>query len=163
MVCRSSALLGALASLALLLPSTASAQQRAAARSAPARERSPIEGAWSAQRYVLAGGADHEVRGRIFFAEHEWQVLFFVMDEAGEPRRGSGEGGGYTLRGDNLVFTHEFNLSGGDAMEGLPAAEISMTVRDEEGTVLEPTRAEIQGDALTLHFPSGNRMTFVRL
>jgi hypothetical protein len=127
-----------------------------------APEPTGIEGAWTAHRYLLAGGAEHEVRGRIFFAERDWQVLFFVMDEEGAARRGSAEGGGYTLDGEQLVFTHEFNLSGGDAMEGLPAADFSMTVRDEEGAALEPTTIGLDGDALTLHFPSGNRMTFLR-
>ena len=47
-------------------------------------------------------------------------------------------------------------------MPGLPAAEFSMTVRDAEGAPLEPTTVELEGDHLTLHFPSGNRMTFVR-
>jgi len=139
------------------------AQQRSAATPAVrAPARSGIEGAWTVQRYLLAGGAEHEVRGRIFFAERDWQVLFFVMDEEGVARRGSAEGGRYTLEGERLVFTHEFNLSGGDAMEGLPAADFSMTVRDEEGAVLEPTTIELEGDALALHFPSGNRMTFRR-
>ena len=47
-------------------------------------------------------------------------------------------------------------------MEGLPAADFSMTVRDAEGAVLEPTTIDLDGDQLTLHFPSGNRMTFLR-
>ena len=140
----------------------AAQQRRAATRAVQAPERTGIEGAWAVQRYLLAGGAEHEARGRIFFAERDWQVLFFVMDEEGVARRGSAEGGGYTLEGNRLVFTHEFNLSGGEAMEGLPAADFSMTVRDEEGAVLEPTTIELEGDALTLHFPSGNRMTFRR-
>ena len=147
---------------ALLAPGEAAAQQRRAERGERARQRAPLEGAWAAQRYLLAGGEEHEVRGRIFFAGHDWQVLFFVMDGEGVARRGSSEGGRYTLEGDRLTFIHEFNLSGGEAMAGLPAADFSMTVRDAEGALLEPTTVELEGDALTLHFPSGNRMTFRR-
>ena len=103
----------------LLLGGDAAAQQRTAATQAvQAPERTGIEGAWTAQRYLLAEGAEHEVRGRIFFAQRDWQVLFFVMGQDGVARRGSAEGGRYTLEGDELTFTHEFNLSGGDAMEG---------------------------------------------
>ena len=100
--------------------------------------------------------------GRIFFAERDWQVLFFVIDEGGEVRRGSAEGGTYTLDGDQLVFSHLFNLSVGDEMVGLPAAELRMISRSPEGAPLEPTDIRIDGDLLTLFFPSGNRMTFRR-
>jgi hypothetical protein len=121
-----------------------------------------IEGAWSADRYILADGTDHEVRGRIFFADRDWQVLFFVMDESGVPRRGSAEGGRYTLEGNSLSLTHEFNLSGGDGLPGLPRSDFSLTVRPESAAVLEPTTTYIEGDRFTLYFPSGNRMTFRR-
>ncbi len=89
-------------------------------------------------------------------------MLFFVVDEAGEVRRGSGEGGSYALRDGRLVFTHLFNLSVGEEMRGLPAADLRMVARAPEGAPLEPTDLGIQGDVLTLRFPSGNRMTFRR-
>jgi hypothetical protein len=123
---------------------------------------SDIRGAWAAERYVMAGGAVHDVAGRIFFAERDWQVLFFVLDEAGRVRRGSGEGGGYTLNEDRLVFTHLFNLSAGSEMEGLPAQELQMIVRAETDAPEEPTTIDIDGNRLTLFFPSGNRLTFRR-
>jgi hypothetical protein len=121
-----------------------------------------LRGAWAAERYLMADGGEHEVQGRIFFSERDWQVLFFVMDENGEARRGSGEGGTYALTEGGLVFTHLFNLSVGDEMPGLPAAELQMISRPPEGAPLEPTDIRIRGDVLTLHFPSGNRMTFRR-
>lgn len=121
-----------------------------------------IRGAWSAERYLLAEGQDHEVRGQIFFAERDWQVLFFVMDENGEPRRGSGEGGSYERTDDGVVFSHLFNLSVGEAMPGLAEAPLWMVARGPEGAPLEPTRVDVEGDLLTLYFPSGNRMTFRR-
>ena len=122
----------------------------------------PIEGAWTADRYHLAEGPTHPVRGQIFFVDGSWQVLFFVMAEDGTPHRGSAEGGAYERTSDGVVFRHLFNLSVGDALPGLEAAPLRMTVRSPEEAALEPTRVDVDGDMLTLHFPSGNRMTFRR-
>ena len=129
---------------------------------AVAQSAAELRGAWAAERYYMAERGDHDVQGRIFFAERDWQVLFFVIDEDGEVRRGSGEGGTYTLEGGQLVFSHLFTLSVGDEMAGLPAAELRMVSRSPEGAPLEPTDVRIEGDVLTLFFPSGNRMTFRR-
>jgi len=134
-----------LATLALLLaPSIASAQTTP-----------DIRGSWAAARYIVAAGDEHPVQGRIFFSETDWQVLFFVLDGSGEPRRGSAEGGTYTLDGEKLVFTHLFNLSVGDEMAGLPAAELRMVARGPKGAPEEATRLTVQGDDMTLYFPSG--------
>ncbi len=119
-----------------------------------------LAGAWAANEYVLAAGARHPVRGRIVFTDSEWQVLFFVMDGE-EPKRGSGEGGRYTFDGETLTFEHLHHLSYGRTMAGLPASPLMMTARDGEGP-FEPTGVEIDGDALTLRFPSGNSMSFTR-
>ena len=119
-----------------------------------------LAGAWAANEYVLASGDRHPVRGRIIFTDGEWQVLFFVMD-GDEPRRGSGEGGRYAFDGETLTFEHLHHLSYGRTMAGLPASPLAMTARDGEGP-LEPTGVEIDGDALTLRFPSGNSMSFTR-
>ncbi|MCY3600081.1 MAG: hypothetical protein OXN85_08925 [Gemmatimonadetes bacterium] len=78
-----------------------------------------------------------------------------------EPRRGSGEGGRYTFDGETLTFEHLHHFSYGRTMAGLPASPLAMTARDGEGP-LEPTGVEIDGDALTLRFPSGNSMSFTR-
>ncbi|WP_420632993.1 hypothetical protein [Candidatus Palauibacter sp.] len=125
------------------------------------RQDDALAGAWAAREYVLATGARHPVRGRIIFTDGEWQVLFFVMDGE-EPKRGSGEGGRYTFDGETLTFEHLHHLSVGRTMEGLPASPLTMTARAGDGP-LEPTRVDIEGDALTLRFPSGNAMSFVRV
>ena len=119
-----------------------------------------IQGAWNARIYRLASGPVHTVRGHIFFSAAEWQVLFFVMNND-EPRRGSGEGGTYTLRGDQLTFEHHYLLAAGDEMPGLPATSLRMEARDGTGPS-EPTRIELTDKQLTLHFPSGNSMEFTR-
>ena len=119
-----------------------------------------LTGAWAANEYVLASGARHPVRGRILFTDGEWQVLFFVM-AGDEPKRGSGEGGRYTFDGETLTFEHLHHLSYGRTMAGLPASPLAMTARDRDGP-FEPTGVEVDGDALTLRFPSGNSMSFTR-
>ena len=126
----------------------------------PTQSDRDIRGAWTAETYALADGTRHTVHGRIFFTDSEWQVLFFVM-EGDDPRRGSGEGGTYTLDGDRLVFTHLFNLSAGEAVAGLPESPLRMEVRHDDGPA-EPTRIEIERDRLVIHFPSGNSMEFRR-
>lgn len=123
-------------------------------------DETQIRGAWEAREYLLAEGDRHPVRGRIIFTSDEWQVLFFVMDDD-EPRRGSGEGGRYTLDDGRLTFEHLFHLSAGEEMSGLPASPLTLTARAGDGP-LEPTDVEIEGDRLTLRFPSGNAMTFTR-
>jgi hypothetical protein len=131
-----------------------------AQQSHPTWTDADIRGAWASEVYALADGTRHTVHGRIFFTDSEWQVLFFVMEED-EPRRGSGEGGTYTLDGDRLVLTHFFNLSAGEAMAGLPESPLRMEVRPGDGPT-EPTRIRIAGDRMTLFFPSGNSMEFRR-
>jgi len=131
---------------------------------APAQENDrTLEGVWAAERYVLRDGPTHQVTGRIFFTQTEWTVLFFVVDEDGEPRRGSGEGGSYTLQGNRLVFSHLFNLSTGEAMAGLPASPLRMESRAALEAQTEPSTIEVSGDRLTIAFPSGNAMVFRRL
>ena len=155
--------------LALALPffvactasDAAASGDRAPEVDAERQEVSPLEGAWDATEYRLATGATHEVRGQIFFTGSDWTVLFFVVDALGEPRRGSAEGGTYTLNGTELVFTHLYNLSVGSEMEGLATQDLQMTARTGDGPT-EPTSITLVGDRLTLHFPSGNEMSFRR-
>ena len=61
-----------------------------------------------------------------------------------------------------MVFTHLFHLSAGDSVTGLPASALRMEARSEGGAE-EPTRATVVDDLLTLFFPSGNLMIFVRI
>jgi len=139
-------------SLALLLST--------AAGSPAAGQASELRGSWHAATYVLADGHTYEVSGQILFAERDWLVLFFVMEE-GEPARGSAEGGRYTLEGDRLTFEHLHHLSTGKALPGLAESPLRMESRSGTGT-LEAARIEIEGARLTISFPSGNRMTFRR-
>lgn len=95
----------------------------------------------------------------------EWFVLFFVTGDDGAPRRGSAEGGEWFREGETLVLTHAWHLSVGDAVGPLPGAPLRMALRSfaeaSEGH-REPCRVEVEGDRMTLLFPSGNSMAFVR-
>jgi hypothetical protein len=122
-----------------------------------------LKGVWSAERYVMREGPTHAVTGRIFFAEAEWTVLFFVMGDDGEPLRGSAEGGTYTLRGEELVFSHLFHLSQGQEMPGLADSPLRMTVTPAAEAATEPSTIEVLGDQLTIFFPSGNSLRFRRV
>lgn len=121
-----------------------------------------IEGAWHVETYFLKEGVQHRVEGLIFFTDKDWTVLFFVMGGDKEPRRGSGEGGTYTLTGDRLVFTHYYHLSTGKAVEGLAESPLRMEVHGSDSAAKEPCRVEIEADRMILHFPSCNRMSFRR-
>jgi len=121
---------------------------------------SDLVGAWAPDAYILSDGTKHTVDGRIFFTESEWLVLFFVLD-GDEPRRGSGEGGSYELEGDRLTFSHLYHLSAGAEMPGLPDSPLRMEARQTGGPT-EQTRIELEDERMTLHFPSGNAMTFRR-
>ena len=114
------------------------------------------------QSRALENGTEHQLSGHIFFDAHEWTVLFFVHNTDG-PKRGSAEGGTYTLEGDGLVFTHFYNLSVGSEMEGLAEAALQMTSRPRGTGTEEPSTIDITGDVLTIYFPSGNSMIFRRL
>ncbi|MEC8951594.1 MAG: hypothetical protein VYB87_00415 [Acidobacteriota bacterium] len=122
-----------------------------------------LAGVWQAENYILMDGTEHPVVGKIFFAENDWSVLFFVLDESGVTRRGSGEGGTFTLTGDRLVLTHRYHLSAGEAMQGLPASELRMVAREPDSSAPEePCQVVRNGNRLQLNFPSGNAMTFNR-
>ncbi len=121
-----------------------------------------IVGAWSVDSYVLKNGTELEVSGLIFFTQKDWSVLFFVKDEHGTVRRGSGEGGTYELEDDRLTFTHLFNLSAGEEVATLPPSPLRMSVRGAAEAATEPCVVDVVEDAMTIDFPSGNRMRFTR-
>ena len=121
-----------------------------------------LQGAWQPERYILKAGDELAVTGQIFFAEKDWTVLFFVLGDDGQPQRGSGEGGTYTLRGDSLTFTHLYHLSGGEATGSLSESPLRMEIHEVSEAATEPCTIALDGDALTIYFPSGNAMTFRR-
>jgi len=119
-----------------------------------------LQGAWKIEGYELKEGGLPRVRGTIVFGEHDWVVLFFILDADGKPLRGSGEGGIYNLEGNRLLLTHLYLMSsGGDPVDGLSKSppEMNLDSRHEEECRIEHT-----GERLTIFFPSGNRLWFSR-
>ncbi len=146
-----------------LTQSAAANPQSAATITQNTTESPDVRGSWKPETYRLKSGPVHEVTGLITFTEKDWSVLFFIVTDEG-PRRGSGEGGTYTLDGDKLTFRHLYNLSGGHAVDGFEASDLSMKVRpkDAEDAPAEPCTISIEDDLLTIFFPSGNQMIFRR-
>jgi len=119
-----------------------------------------LQGAWKIEGYELKDGGVPRVRGTIFFGKQDWVVLFFVVDIEGKPLRASGEGGTYVLEEDRLMFTHLYLMaSGGDPVDGLQKNPPEMKL---DSYHKENCRIELTGNKLTIFFPSGNRMRFVR-
>ena len=133
----------------------------------------PIVGSWRPRAYRLAAGAELPVDGRIVFLARsddggrgEWSVTFFVTGEDGAALRGSAEGGEWSRDGSSLLLTHQFHLSAGAAAGPLPEAPLAMAFRSAEEAARnhrEPCEVTVEGGLLTLHFPSGNSMTFERV
>ncbi len=121
-----------------------------------------LEGAWSTQMYTLKDGGQHVVKGHIFFTEKDWTVLFFVMDDKDKPQRGSAEGGTYMLIDDSLEFKHLYNLSASNAIGDLAQSPLRMEIRSASEASNEKCKIKIIQDQLTIFFPSGNSMTFIR-
>lgn len=133
-----------------------------AASAASLQDHASIQGSWRAQEYHLKDGTKHSVDGLIVFTQTDWMVLFFVVADDGTPKRGSAEGGRYELRGAELTFFHHYHLSSGEEMLGLEAAPLRMAVRDASQAPNEPCEIDLAASKLTIRFPSGNAMSFVR-
>jgi hypothetical protein len=121
-----------------------------------------IRGAWKPKTYLLKDRSQHPVDGLIFFTETDWAVLFFVLDENDTPQKGSGEAGTYTLNKNQLVFTHNYHLSGGNPVGNLSASPLKMEIKNAAEASTENCTIEFNQNNLTIYFPSGNSMTFQR-
>ena len=131
------------------------------AASVHARE-ADLRGAWHADTYVLKDGSEHHVEGLMIFTESEWAVVYFVKDDDGQPQRGAGEGGPYTLDGDRLVLTRNYLVIASEEIGSLPEIPLRFDVPGVKEPVVEICRLEVDGDRITIEFPSGNRMGFRR-
>ncbi len=130
---------------------------------APVSQQS-IAGAWRPVAYQLYQGEREAVDGILFLNDGVWSVVFFVLDEDGEPVRGSGEGGSYAVDGDELVLTHRFILSAGQPVGEMHPDPLRMELHgDGESAGVEKCSYTLTDDRLTLFFPSQNHMVFERL
>ncbi len=121
-----------------------------------------LRGSWQVDSYVLADGADHQVDGLMLFSETDWVVVYFVKDDDGQPRRGAGEGGPYTLDGDRLVLRRDYLTIAGEEIGTLPEIPLRFDIPGVTDQVVEDCRLEVGDGRITIQFPSGNRMGFRR-
>jgi len=121
-----------------------------------------VRGAWKADSYVLKSGEVHHVEGLMIFSEREWSVVYFVKDADGKPQRGAGEGGPYTLDGNELVLTRDYLVIAGDAIGELREIPLRFDIPAVKDPVIEPCVIELGEGRLVIEFPSGNRMGFRR-
>ena len=130
---------------------------------APVPQQS-LAGAWRPVVYQLHQGERETVDGILFLNDGVWSVVFFVLDEGGEPIRGSGEGGSYTIDGDQLALTHRFVLSAGQPVGTSHQDPLRMELYGDGGAAgVEKCSYTIADDRLTLFFPSQNEMIFERI
>ena len=106
----------------------------------------------------MKDGEEISVTGQIFFSDKNWQVLFFVLNENGDPVRASAEGGDYLLEQDNLTFYHLYNYSVDDLN-----VSSKLEVFNQENRREELCRIKLVGEDLTIYFPSGNSMIFKKI
>lgn len=124
-----------------------------------AQARTDIRGAWTPVAYVLEEGTTRTVDGLLFFSESDWSVLFFIVGDGG-PQSGSAEGGRYVLNGDELTFSHQFNMTGGRDLPEASSGNLRITPAAKAKQ--EKCRIELEGDRLTIFFPSNNSMILKR-
>jgi len=117
-----------------------------------------IKGTWRPEKYVMKDSEELFVTGQIFFSDKNWQVLFFVLNENGDPVRASAEGGDYILEQNNLTFYHLYNYSGDDQN-----ATTMLKVFNQENRQEESCKIKLVGEDLTIYFPSGNSMIFKKI
>lgn len=121
-----------------------------------------VRGAWRADSYVLTSGEVHNVEGLMIFSESEWSVTYFVTDDDGKPQRGAGEGGPYTLDGDELVLTRDYLVIAGNEIKALGEIPLRFDIPAVKDPIVEVCKVELVDDRIVIEFPSGNKMGFRR-
>lgn len=111
----------------------------------------PVEGVWRTETYVVAG-TEKTVEGVLFLTNGQWATLYFVPGEEGP--FGSAEAGRFQYEDGRLVFLHQLVFQGGG---GRPLHIDQQARREEECQIA------IEGDRLTIRFPSGNHLHLRRM
>jgi len=129
-----------------------------------AADEPDLRGAWRVDKYILKNGEMLSPPGTIIFTEKEWLTVFIITDEDKNLQSGNTEGGTYSVNGNQLVFKFLYNIYAGQKevkVLGKPAG-INMKVMDAANASSEECTFKIEGEVLTIYFPSGNRFTYNR-
>ena len=125
---------------------------------------SDLRGAWQVDKYILKNAEILSPPGIIIFTEKDWLTVFFITDKEKNLQSCSTEGGTYSVDGNQLVFKFLYNsYAGKEEVKVLDKpAGIKMKVSDSGHASSEKCTFKIEGDVLTIYFPSGNRFTYHR-
>ncbi len=123
----------------------------------PKNTDTAISGFWLPKKYVMINGESKDVSGHISFGSNQWSVVFFILDDDGNPMNASAEGGEYLLEKNNLTFWHSYNFS--DTSKGI-TGNLTKTVSSKDNRQKEFCHIELEEDTLVIYFPSGNAMIF---
>src|SRR5262249_47037069 len=120
-----------------------------------------LRGSWKSEIYTLKDGTRHVMPGLLIFTKTDWTTLWVITVD-GKAVRGAGEGGTYAVSGDKLTFNHLFNVSDRKAVRAMAGSPLRVESNSPDRAPLEPCTVALNGDQLTIHFPSGNQIGFRR-
>ena len=110
----------------------------------------------------MADGTLHRMEGLLVLLDGHWAAVHVLMDDR-VARRGAGEGGTYAATTETIEFTHLWHVSAGLDVEGVPRDDLARLVRNEAAAARrERCRYHVDAEALSIAFPSGNRLRLSR-
>ena len=122
----------------------------------PALEASEnkLVGAWDTHSYVIEGKS-HALDGIIIFTENYFAGTAYSSFSGGEMDDSNANAGTYTIEGNNVTFQQQvqIHIRPGDEKEPIFYGK----------DVPEAATFEIDGDDLTIYFPSGTKYLAKRL
>lgn len=113
-----------------------------------------IIGVWNTHTYVVQG-KEHELDGLIIFTERHFAGTGFSKFSGGEMDDSNANAGTYRVEGNKLLMQQQvqIHIRPGDEKEPIFYGK----------GVPEEATYEIEGDRLTIYFPSGNKYICDRL
>ena len=113
-----------------------------------------LVGAWDTHSYVIEG-KNHPLDGIIVFTENYFAGTAYSSFSGGEMDDSNANAGTYTIEGNNVTFQQQvqIHIRPGDEKEPIFYGK----------DVPEAATFEIDGDNLTIYFPSGTKYLAKRL
>ncbi len=113
-----------------------------------------LRGVWKTLVYVV-GGEEHPMNGLFIFTARHFAANAFFRMSGGAQDDSNANAGTYRTEGDRIVFTQQVQI------HVRPGDEEQPIVYGKD--VVEEARYEIEGDRLTVFFPSGNKYLCQRI